>query len=52
VADANQRDETLGDPVEQLARLFAENAAWDEAARYLDPTATSDIYFSHEPGRV
>jgi len=52
VADANQRDETLGDPVEQLARLFAENPAWDEAARYLDPAATSDIYFSHEPGRV
>lgn len=47
-----QRGEGPRDPVAQLTHLFAEHAVWRKAARHIDPSATSDVYFSDHPGRA
>jgi hypothetical protein len=42
---------TVADPsVEALARLFREHPAWQRAAKRLEASATSTVYFSHLPG--
>jgi hypothetical protein len=38
--------------VDRLAALFFEHEAWISAARRLDTSATSTVYFSHRPGEV
>jgi len=38
--------------VSRLGRLFREHPVWREAARTLDTTATSDVYFRSFPGEV
>lgn len=41
------RDDAL---IERLGNLFLEHPAWVEAARQLDPRATSSVWFRHRPG--
>ena len=38
--------------VERLARLFREHPAWREAARFIDPRATSNVFLTHRPGEA
>lgn len=46
----------MGSPTDpsiaRLARLFREHPAWREAARFIDPRATNDVYFTHRPGEA
>lgn len=42
---------SAADPhVERLARLFREHPSWLRAARRLDASVTSTVYFGHRPG--
>jgi hypothetical protein len=42
---------TPGDEwIDRLARLYREHPAWIAAARHLDSSASSTVYFSHRPG--
>jgi hypothetical protein len=38
--------------VERLVRLFREHPAWQQAARFIDRRATSNVFFSHRPGEA
>jgi hypothetical protein len=38
--------------IARLARLFREHPAWRKAARWIDPHATSNVFFSHRPGEA
>jgi hypothetical protein len=48
-ADAGSADRD--EWIDRLATLFAEHPAWVEAARRLDPEATSTVHFTHRPGQ-
>jgi hypothetical protein len=41
-------DETI----DRLAKLFVDHPAWVSAARHLSASATSSVYFSHQPGQA
>lgn len=47
-----QEDRSPGDEVAQLARMFREHPAWREAAGFMAPPATSNVYFVDRPGEV
>jgi hypothetical protein len=38
--------------VSRLARHFREHPAWESAARHLEESAASVVFFSHRPGEV
>jgi hypothetical protein len=46
------RASDAGSPVEQLAELFSGRTEWCDAARHLEEGASSNIYFTSEPGSV
>ncbi len=38
--------------VDRLSGLFSDHPAWVKAARHLEPSASSTVYFSHRPGET
>lgn len=48
--DADPSSADRDEWIDRLAMLFAEHPAWVEAARRLDPEATSTVHFTHRPG--